>query len=193
MLEEFVVFPFFLRLLIFLINFRRSKDIREEIFLDIRLLIHKLLLLNREEPSLADMHCVHQLLYQPMQISGGVDIPKVNQSIHDMFHLLFILQAQKNFFFQHLDEVVFFEWGTFLNLPLLSHLFLCLLVALPPRFLGSLRESRLWWSTWCAWLLGFWVLWGSRHWHLVSVETYAVFVEHVHSWRHALFVVLDYL
>jgi len=99
MLEEFVVFPFFLRLLIFLINFRRSKDIREEIFLDIRLLIHKLLLLNREEPSLADMHCVHQLLHQPMQISGGVDIPKVHQSIHDMFHLLFILQAQKNFFF----------------------------------------------------------------------------------------------
>ena len=78
MFEELEILPILFGLLIFFINSLRAKHIREVVLLNIWLGFQELLLLDREEPSLTNMLCVHEPLRKFMETGRGLDLSEVN-------------------------------------------------------------------------------------------------------------------
>ena len=80
-----------------------------------------------------------------MQICGRLDKAEVHEGIHDVLDLFLVLLSDDYLFLEHVDEVVLFEWGSLLDLSLLSHGFLLLFVIflVSPRLFASLRVATL--------------------------------------------------
>lgn len=78
MFEELEILPILFGLLVFFINGLRAKHIGEVVLLNIWLGLKQLLLLNREEPSLTNMLCVHEPLRKLMETGWSLDLSEVN-------------------------------------------------------------------------------------------------------------------
>lgn len=112
----------------------------EVVLLDLWLSLEELLLLHREEVSLAYVFGFNQFRHEAVDLGGEVDEAEVDESVHDVFDLVFVGLGDVYFVLEHLDEVVFLKRGAFLDLALLLHLLAHLLVALTARFLAGLGE-----------------------------------------------------
>ena len=93
-----------------LVSLAATKLIWEEVVLDVGLLLEKLLLLEGEEASLADVLSLHELLNEGMEMCGGLDLAEVDEGVHYVFDLIFVLVGDFDFLFEKLDEVLLLEW-----------------------------------------------------------------------------------
>lgn len=115
----------------------------------------------------------------------------MDQGIDNILYLLFIFFGNLDSFLQNFNQIIFFKGRAFLYLPLFLHLLFDFFIALASRFLTCLGQRACARSTGGAALLWSWEIWGTRHRHLVSIETQAVFVQCIKLTRHIPFVMLD--